>query len=92
MRHMPIRTCVACRTSGDKRGLLRLVRGPDGIVRYDTTGKANGRGAYVCATESCIGAAKKQKRLDRSLKAAVEPSVYEALLARASETPAPPER
>jgi predicted RNA-binding protein YlxR (DUF448 family) len=30
------------------------VRAPDGTVAYDPTGKANGRGAYVCRDETCI--------------------------------------
>lgn len=80
-RHIPLRTCVACRSSGDKRALLRVVRPPDGPVRYDPSGKANGRGAYVCASEACIAAARKQKRLERSLKTEVPPEVFEALLA-----------
>jgi predicted RNA-binding protein YlxR (DUF448 family) len=79
-KHTPIRTCVSCRTSGDKRGLLRVVRQPDGVVVFDQTGKANGRGAYVCASEACIAQAKKQKKLDRSLKAEVKPEVFEELL------------
>lgn len=83
IRHTPLRTCVACRTSGAKRGLLRVVRKPDGVTVYDDTGKANGRGAYVCASPDCIAAAKKQKKLDRSLKAAVAPEVFDALLAAA---------
>lgn len=83
-RHIPIRTCVACRTTGDKRGLLRVVRGPDGVVRFDPTGKANGRGAYVCASEACIAQAQKQKKLDRSLKTITDTSVFEELLSKAS--------
>jgi hypothetical protein len=86
-RHTPQRTCVACRSTGDKRVLLRIVRQPDGHVLYDPTGKASGRGAYVCASEACIAAARKQKRLDRSLKAEVPPEVFEALLALASPQP-----
>lgn len=83
-KHVPIRTCVSCRTPGDKRGLLRVVRGTDGVVRYDPTGKADGRGAYVCASETCIAQAQKQKKLDRSLKAVTDPSVFELLLAGAA--------
>jgi predicted RNA-binding protein YlxR (DUF448 family) len=83
-KHTPIRTCVACRTAGDKRGLLRAVRGIDGVVRFDPTGKANGRGAYVCASEVCIALAQKQKKLDRSLKAVCEPTVFDELQAQAA--------
>jgi uncharacterized protein len=82
-KHVPIRTCVACRTAGDKRGLLRVVRQPEGGVVYDPTGKANGRGAYVCASETCVKAAQKQNKLGRSLKATVTPDLYGELLAHA---------
>ncbi len=78
-KHVPIRTCVACRTSGDKRGLLRVVRDSEGIVHFDPTGKANGRGAYVCANESCISLAEKKHSLGRSLKATPEASLFEEL-------------
>ena len=86
-KHTPLRTCVACRTTGDKRGLLRVVRQPDGAVAFDAGGKANGRGAYVCASEKCIALARKQKKLDRSLKSTVAPEVFEDLLARALPEP-----
>jgi predicted RNA-binding protein YlxR (DUF448 family) len=73
---------VACRTSGDKRGLLRVVRNPEGAAVFDPTGKASGRGAYVCASEVCIRQAHKQKKLDRSLKATVTEETIAELLAR----------
>ena len=83
-KHVPIRTCVACRTPGDKRGLLRVVRSPEGVVSYDPVGKANGRGAYVCATAGCIEQARKRKSFARSLKAEVPPEAWDALLAAAA--------
>lgn len=52
-KHVPQRTCVACREKGDKRGLIRVVRSPDQTVSVDPTGKANGRGAYLCYKPSC---------------------------------------
>src|SRR6476619_5369641 len=67
-KHIPVRTCVACRETDEKRDLLRVVRQPDGSVRYDPKGKLSGRGAYVCARAECIALARKQKRLERSLK------------------------
>jgi uncharacterized protein len=41
---------VACRTVRPKRDLIRVVRGPDGILSLDPTGRSAGRGAYVCRT------------------------------------------
>lgn len=75
------RTCVGCGEESPKRTLLRVVRSPEGEVRYDRTGKANGRGAYLCADPACIAAAKKRKSLSRALKAEVPESVYEELAA-----------
>jgi uncharacterized protein len=66
-----IRTCVACRTSGDKRGLLRVVKEPSGNIAVDTTGKTAGRGAYLCARSECLRRALKEKRLSRALRAEV---------------------
>jgi len=68
-RHVPIRMCVVCRETSVKRSLLRVVRtaGDDPKVVYDPSGKANGRGAYVCAAKDCIEKAVKQKRFERSL-------------------------
>ena len=81
-KRQPVRTCVACRTAGGKRGLLRIVRLPDGAgAALDPTGKQNGRGAYVCATVACIDLALKRKALERSLKTALPQEVQAELRA-----------
>ena len=48
--HVPMRTCAICRQVRPKRSMTRIVRGSDGSVAVDPTGKAQGRGTYVCAT------------------------------------------
>lgn len=53
-RKPPLRTCVACRANAHKRELVRVVRNKDGDVFVDATGRANGRGAYVCAKRECF--------------------------------------
>lgn len=53
-KHRPKRMCIACRTTGDKRTLYRLVRLSDGQVAFDPGGKMPGRGAYVCGQDACI--------------------------------------
>ena len=70
-RAVPTRTCVHCRSSKDKRELMRVVRTPTGEVAYDATGKANGRGAYVCHDEACIVGATEKGGLARALEAPV---------------------
>jgi predicted RNA-binding protein YlxR (DUF448 family) len=67
-RHVPMRTCVACKQSKPKRELLRVVRTPDGHVLLDATGKRSGRGAYLCARLSCWQDALKKKRLEQEFE------------------------
>jgi uncharacterized protein len=67
-RHVPQRTCVACRQTGAKRGLVRIVRGIDGSVSIDPTGKRSGRGAYLCHSQECWHNALKRGILPRALK------------------------
>lgn len=73
------RTCVGCGEESPKRVLLRVVRTPDGVVKYDPTGKANGRGAYVCADVDCLKQAKKKNSFSRALKTAVGDALFEEL-------------
>ena len=52
-KHVPQRTCVACREQLAKRSLIRIVRTTEGAVEIDPTGKKNGRGAYLHDRRSC---------------------------------------
>jgi len=67
-KHVPQRTCIACRRADAKRGLIRLVRTPEGRVEVDPTGKRNGRGAYLCHDPACWDAALKRRALERALR------------------------
>ncbi len=51
-RHIPRRTCVACREVLPKRSMIRIVRSPQGVL-IDPTGKMAGRGAYLHNQRSC---------------------------------------
>lgn len=79
VRHVPQRSCIACRQVRSKGELIRMVRTPLGELRVDETGKVAGRGAYVCRNERCIEGAVKQKRLVRALGVAIGPEVVEEL-------------
>jgi predicted RNA-binding protein YlxR (DUF448 family) len=68
-KHVPQRTCVACRAVRSKRELVRIVRTPEGAVLVDETGKCNGRGAYICRQRRCWEAALARGQLERALKA-----------------------
>lgn len=88
VRHVPLRSCVVCRQTSDKKTLLRVARAPErdgGAVAADPTGRANGRGAYVCASAECIEKAAKQKRFERALSAPVPAALTEELKALAAK-------
>jgi predicted RNA-binding protein YlxR (DUF448 family) len=66
-RRPPTRTCVSCRTEREKGDLVRIVRTQVGEVRLDLTGKASGRGAYLCADSACWSKALKTRAVQRAL-------------------------
>lgn len=70
-----LRRCVGCREMHDKRGLIRIVRFEDSID-VDLSGKAKGRGAYLCKSIDCYKRAFKQKAVDKSFKARAQEGVY----------------
>ena len=78
-RKVSNRTCVACRCSDEKRWFVRIVRTPDGHVVVDPKGKANGRGAYLCANPECFEVARQRRRLDSALKVNLHDDDYDRL-------------
>ncbi|HOK53811.1 MAG TPA: YlxR family protein [Armatimonadota bacterium] len=79
VKKRPIRTCIACRSSDDKKELLRIVRSADGTIEIDPTGKKPGRGAYVCRSTECVAAAVKRKGFERALRTAVPVELIDQL-------------
>lgn len=67
-KHIPQRTCMACRQGDAKRSLVRLVRVAEGRVEIDPTGKRNGRGAYLCRARDCWEVALKRHSIERALR------------------------
>lgn len=67
-KKIPTRTCTGCREEKNKKDLIRIVRNKDGEVFLDTTGKQNGRGAYICHNCECLEKALKNRGLERTLK------------------------
>lgn len=86
-RHVPERTCVACKQQRPKRELIRIVRTPDGHVVLDPTGKKSGRGAYLCARRSCWEPALRKGILEREFEIALPPEDRAALEAYVETLP-----
>lgn len=79
-RPVPQRTCVACRRVTNKRELVRLVRTSSGSVEIDSTGKKEGRGAYICPEPACWEKALKGKQLAVTLRTEITQADREKLL------------
>lgn len=83
-RKIPMRQCVGCREMKAKKDMIRVIKtapeeGADSEILLDTTGRKNGRGAYLCPNSECLGKAIKSKGLERSLKMPISGDVYEML-------------
>jgi predicted RNA-binding protein YlxR (DUF448 family) len=82
---MPQRTCVACRQVKTKRELVRLVRTFQGAIEIDTTGKMDGRGAYLCPKRECLEKALAGKQLEHVLKSRLTADNRERLIISGQE-------
>ena len=80
-----MRRCVSCRESKHKSELLRVVRTPEGDFILDFTGKANGRGAYICKNENCAAENLKRRKMDKSFKTALPAEIYDKIFEAVAE-------
>lgn len=80
IRKIPMRTCIGCREQKQKRDLIRVVKNKDGEIFIDKTGKANGRGTYLCNDKNCLEKAIKSKALNRAFTTEISEEVYEKLI------------
>jgi predicted RNA-binding protein YlxR (DUF448 family) len=71
--HEPQRTCAVCRDVHPKRSMTRVVRGSDGSVSVDPTGRAAGRGTYLCDQATCREPQKLAEGIQRALGTSVAP-------------------
>ena len=75
-KKIPQRQCMGCRERKAKKEMIRVVRGTDGTVSLDFSGKMNGRGAYICPDPECLKKAQKAKSLERALEVPIPEDVY----------------
>jgi predicted RNA-binding protein YlxR (DUF448 family) len=78
-KKVPMRSCIGCMEKKEKRDLVRVIRTPEGEIRLDPTGRANGRGAYLCRNPQCLEKARKKGSLSRALQCEIPSSVYDEL-------------
>jgi uncharacterized protein len=77
-KHVPQRTCIVCRQVKAKRELVRIVRTDTGVV-VDTSGKKQGRGAYLCKAKECWESGLKGNRLEYVLHAVLTQQDHQQL-------------
>jgi predicted RNA-binding protein YlxR (DUF448 family) len=69
VKRQPERTCIGCRSTAEKGALARFVRGPDGRIAFDPSGRAPGRGAYLHRSRACLRQALRRGAIARALRA-----------------------
>lgn len=79
VKKIPQRQCIGCGEMKDKKSLIRILKTTDETIIIDSTGKKNGRGAYICSNEECLTKAFKSKGLERSFKMPISSEIYEEL-------------
>lgn len=78
-RKVPLRKCIACNEMKPKKELVRIVKNKENEVKVDLTGKANGRGAYICPTIECFDNAFNNNKLQKVLQVEVTEEIYSKL-------------
>ena len=73
-KKIPMRRCVGSMESKPKKELVRIVSAGEGRLVLDLSGKANGRGVYLCPESECIAKAKRKRAINRGLEQDVDPS------------------
>ncbi len=84
-KKIPQRLCVGCGEMKPKRELIRVVKNKECAVLLDATGKAHGRGAYICNSAECLEKARKNRRLEKSFEMKIPDEVYEEMKKRLEE-------
>lgn len=79
LKNIPQRTCIGCNEKKDKNKFIRIVKDNQNNISIDKTGKANGRGAYICDNIECLEKAIKNKRIEKSFQMVIDNEVYEKL-------------
>ena len=78
-KKIPMRQCTGCGQMKGKRDMMRVLKTAENEICLDTTGKKNGRGAYVCMSRECLQWARKNRGLERSFKMSIPREVYDSL-------------
>ena len=79
VKKIPMRMCIACHEMKPKKEMLSIVKPKEGDAFIDFTGKAAGRGAYICNNPDCVKKLKKARLLNKTFSAEIPQEVYEKI-------------
>ena len=77
-KKIPLRMCIACKKSKQKKELFRIVKFEDKF-NLDLKCNLNGRGAYICKNSECINNTIKNRLLNKSFKQNINNEVYDLI-------------
>lgn len=80
-----MRKCIGCELSKPKKELCRILKDKEGYVFFDSTGRKNGRGAYICPDIKCIEAVCKGHGLEKEFKMHIDRETYDKILEEVKE-------
>ena len=81
----PLRQCIGCMEMKSKKELVRIVKNKLGEVSLDTTGKAQGRGAYICPNPDCLKKTIKSRRLEKVFEMKIPEEILSEMQRRVEE-------
>jgi predicted RNA-binding protein YlxR (DUF448 family) len=79
VKKIPQRMCIGCQEMKPKKELIRVVKNSEGEIKVDLTGKAPGRGAYICKNIACLEKAVKTKRFEKNFETKIDEEIYKRL-------------
>ena len=79
VKKVPVRKCIGCQEMKNKKDMMRILKTTENEIVLDTTGKKNGRGAYICPSMACLNAAIKNRGIERSLNVSIPKEVIDLL-------------
>jgi uncharacterized protein len=79
IKKIPQRMCLGCQEMKPKKELIRVVKNSEGNIKIDLTGKAPGRGAYICKSVECLDKAIKSKRFEKAFETKISEEIFTAL-------------
>ncbi len=84
-KKIPMRMCLGCREMKPKKELIRIVMNKEGTVSLDFTGKAAGRGAYICKSKTCATKLKKSRGIEKNFGCQIPVEIYDGIEKELSE-------